>query len=563
MDRKPATPQNLQNLYRNYKQNRQNIPNMSSFGECKKGVPSEQLKDQYLSQAAGSFMEAKALLDIDSKPQVFRGTKIICTIGPACREVNTLQKMITAGMDIARLNFSHGNHDYHKGTIANIREAIQSFKPSENEYKPCAIALDTKGPEIRSGLLDPSLNGKDLEVFKGQKLKLTTNPDFKEKCCSDQLYIDYDNITHVISIGDKIFIDDGLICLEVLKFDYKGDIETEVLNNGLIGSRKGINLPGVCVDLPAISEKDKLDLTFGIEQNVDMVFASFIRKAKDVKDIRNHLGEKGSHIRIISKIENQEGVQKIDEIINESDGIMVARGDMGIEIPAHKVFIAQKMIIARCNAVGKPVICATQMLESMTKAPRPTRAEVSDVANAVIDGSDCIMLSGETAKGEYPIQSVEMQHLIAREAEPAIYHRQVFEDLRHSSGFTDDCAETVAVAVVEAAMKCRAAAIITLTTSGKSAHLISKYRPQCPIIAVTRYERTARQFNLYRGIIPVEYFDQTKKEPWSEDVEARVQKGINVGKHRQFLHQGQFIVIVTGWRPGAGATNTMRIELVP
>lgn len=476
--------------YRNYKTNQKSFGQpgkMSSFGECKKGLPDEQLKDQYLSQTANSFMEAKCLLDIDSKPQVFRGTKIICTIGPASREVPTLKKMIQSGMDVARMNFSHGTHEYHTQTIANVREAVESFSHESYEYKPVAIALDTKGPEIRTGLLDPALDGKDLEVKKGQKLKLTTNPEYKELCNGDHLYIDYTNITHVISNGDSIFIDDGLIRLEVETFDYMGDITCLVMNNGLIGSRKGVNLPGVCVDLPAISEKDKSDLAFGIEQNVDIVFASFIRKAQDVREIREFLGEKGKHIKIISKIENQEGVQKIDEIINESDGIMVARGDMGIEIPPQKVFIAQKMIISRCNAVGKPVICATQMLESMTKAPRPTRAEVSDVANAVIDGSDCIMLSGETAKGDYPVESVEMQHLIAREAEPAIFHKQFFEDIRSSTGFTDDAAETVAVAVVEAAMKCRAAAIVVLTTSGKSAHLISKYRPQCPIVAVSRY----------------------------------------------------------------------------
>lgn len=198
----------------------------------------------------------------------------------------------------------------------------------------------------------------------------------------------------------------------------------------------------------------------------------------------------------------------------------------------------------------------------MTKAPRPTRAEVSDVANAVIDGSDCIMLSGETAKGEYPVQSVEMQHLIAREAEPAIYHRQFFEDIRLNSGFSDDTAETVAVAVVEAAIKCRAAGIIVLSTGGTSAHLIAKYRPQCPIIAITRNDRTARQFNLFRGIIPIEYFEKEKREPWSEDVEARVQLGMKVGKNKEFLQTGQFVVVVTGWRPGSGATNTMRIEQV-
>lgn len=241
---------------------------------------------------------------------------------------------------------------------------------------------------------------------------------------------------------------------------------------------------------------------------------------------------------------------------------MVARGDMGIEIPAHKVFLAQKMIISRCNVVGKPVICATQMLESMVKAPRPTRAEVSDVANAVIDGSDSIMLSGETAKGEYPVESVRMQHLIAREAEPAIYHRQLFEDLRKTTGITNNTAETVAIAVVEAALKCRAAGIIVLTTSGISAQLVAKYRPQCPIFAISRKEQSMRQCQIYRGIIPVIYQNEKVAEPWSEDVEQRVQFGINVGKHKKLLESGNFIVIITGWRPGSGATNTMRITTV-
>merc|ERR1712048_1135257 len=271
------------------------------------------------------------------------------------------------------------------------------------------------------------------------------------------------------------------------------------------GSKKGCNLPNVDVDLPALSPKDKADLTFGVEQGVDMVFASFIRKAQDVREIREHLGAAGERIKIISKVENHEGVRKIDEVINASDGVMVARGDMGIEIPAQKVFLAQKMMIARCN-------------------------EVSDVANAVLDGSDCIMLSGETAKGDYPVDSVRMQHMIAREAEPAIYHRQLFEDLRKTTGVTNKTAETVAIAVVEAALKCRASAIIVLTTSGTSAHLISKYRPQCPILAVSRKESTCRQNNIYRGIVPVSFQDQTIAQPWSADVEKRVQFGIDIGK---------------------------------
>jgi len=535
---------------------------MSSYGDMAKNLDPSTLNHQYLAQTADSFMDARCLLDIDSKPQVFRGTKIVCTIGPASRSVEVLKEMIKAGMDVARLNFSHGDHDYHRQTIANIREAINSFRAEPVSFKPVAIALDTKGPEIRTGLIREDLRKDgDIKLKRGQTLRLSMNPADFEQCCSEKIYVDYTNLPLIIEAGNRIYVDDGLICLRATAFGADW-VDCEVENAGLLGSKKGVNLPGLEVDLPAISAKDKGDLTFGVEQGVDMVFASFVRKAGDVREIREHLGAAGQHIKIISKVENHEGVRKIDEVINASDGVMVARGDMGIEIPAQKVFLAQKMIIARCNVVGKPVICATQMLESMVHAPRPTRAEVSDVANAVIDGSDCIMLSGETAKGDYPIDSVRMQHVIAREAEPAIYHRQLFEDLRKTTGVTNNTAETVAIAVVEAALKCRAAGIIVLTTSGVSAQLVAKYRPQCPIIAVSRKEQSARQCQIYRGIIPVHFQDATVSEPWSADVEKRIQFGLDVGKNKTLLESGNFVVVVTGWRPGAGATNTMRIMTV-
>jgi len=535
---------------------------MSSYGDMRRDLDPETLNRQFLASNAETFMDNRCLLDIDSSPPTFRGTKIVCTIGPASRSVDVLKEMIRAGMDVARLNFSHGDHDYHRQTIANIRAAAESFRHDELAYKPIAVALDTKGPEIRTGLIREDLRAAgDIQLRRGQSIRLSMNPDHFEQCSNEMIYVDYKNLPLIIENGNKIFIDDGLICLRATSFG-EDWVDCEIENAGALGSKKGVNLPGLEVDLPAISAKDKADLTFGLEQGVDMVFASFIRKASDVREIRDHLGEAGKHILIISKVENHEGVRKIDEVINASDGVMVARGDMGIEIPAQKVFLAQKMMIARCNVVGKPVICATQMLESMVKAPRPTRAEVSDVANAVLDGSDCIMLSGETAKGDYPVDSVRMQHMIAREAEPAIYHRQLFEDLRKTTGVTNKTAETVAIAVVEAALKCRASAIIVLTTSGTSAHLISKYRPQCPILAVSRKESTCRQNNIYRGIVPVSFQDQTIAQPWSADVEKRVQFGIDIGKHRGLLEVGNFVVVVTGWRPGAGATNTMRIMTV-
>ncbi|NXU94669.1 KPYM kinase, partial [Xiphorhynchus elegans] len=350
---------------------------------------------------------------------------------------------------------------YHEGTIKNVREATESFASDPITYRPVAIALDTKGPEIRTGLIKGvSCSGwpwslcatqrpcRDAACFLSRVPLLELPFPGRQGCGSRQWELPSKHgLWECVSGKDYVM--------------------TEIENGGMLGSKKGVNLPGAAVDLPAVSEKDIQDLKFGVEQNVDMVFASFIRKASDVHAVRKVLGEKGKNIKIISKIENHEGVRRFDEIMEASDGIMVARGDLGIEIPAEKVFLAQKMMIGRCNRAGKPIICATQMLESMIKKPRPTRAEGSDVANAVLDGADCIMLSGETAKGDYPLEAVRMQHAIAREAEAAIFHRQLFEELRRLSPLNGDPTEAAAVGAVEASFKCCSGAIIVLTKSGR------------------------------------------------------------------------------------------------
>ncbi|KAJ7225625.1 pyruvate kinase [Mycena pura] len=513
--------------------------------------------------AIRSQLEWSSTLSITNVPaaseetKFLRKTSIIATIGPKVNTVEKLAELRRAGVNIVRMNFSHGSYEYHQSVIDNTRKMVAA----DPNGRPVAIALDTKGPEIRTGLTRDNI---DISVSAGHEFIVSTDPKYSE-CCDDKvMWVDYVNLPKVTAPGKLIYVDDGILSLLVLSIDGT-NVRVRALNNGSISSRKGVNLPKTPVDLPALSEKDKKDLEFGVKNGVDMIFASFIRRAEDVKDIRTVLGPDGANIKIIVKIENEQGVANFSEILREADGVMVARGDLGIEIPASQVFLAQKMMIAKCNIVGKPVIVATQMLESMTYNPRPTRAEVSDVANAVLDGADCVMLSGETAKGTYPIQSVLMMAETCLLAEAAICYPPLYAELTAIQPRPTETTETVAIAAVAAASEQDASAILVLSTSGNTARLISKYRPRVPIITVTRNEQTARQIHLHRSCYPFWYPEPrgVQDHQWQTDVDNRIRFGLRSALAMKIIAPGKTIIAVQGWKGGLGHTNTMRILTVP
>lgn len=411
--------------------------------------------------------------------------------------------------------------------------------------------LDTKGPEIRTGKLE---GGEDVALTSDHTIILTT--DYTHVGNAQKIAHSYANMATTVQEGSEILIDDGLISLTCIKTDpTTGDVTCTINNDGMLGETKGINLPGAAVDLPALTEKDKGDLQFGCKQRVDMVAASFIRKASDVVSIRQHLDQHGgSTIKIISKIENQEGLANFDEILSESDGIMVARGDLGVEIPVEKVPTAQKMMISKCNVAGKPVITATQMLDSMIKNPRPTRAESTDVANAILDGSDCVMLSGETAKGLYPEESVRTMVGICREVECMLDYRYVFTALRaHHKSSEMTITETITSSAVKTAYDLNAAIILCLTETGNTARMVCKYRPVSPVICVTSNETTARQLMIHRGAFPLVVGSMVG----TESLIARV---LNRSTAAGLCKKGDLIVLVSGMREGVtGGTNILRV----
>jgi len=469
-----------------------------------------------------------------------RKTKIVCTIGPVTESEEMIEKLIRAGMNVARLNFSHGDHAEHKRRIDCVKRIREKLNI------PVAIMLDTKGPEVRLGYFK---DGK-AELEKGRKFTLTIR-DIQGD--DTQCSITYKELPGEVSAGTRILIADGVIELKVLDKN-STDVICEVVNGGILSDRKNVNIPGATSKLPAITEKDIADLVFGIENGVDFVAASFIRKATDVLEIRKVLEQNGGkHIQIIAKIENQEGIDNLDDILRICDGVMVARGDLGVEIPTEEIPMIQKLIIKRANEVGKPVITATQMLDSMIRNPRPTRAEVTDVANSIIDGTDAIMLSGETAAGKYPIEAVDTMSSIAERTEMELDYGK---SLHSFSGSKITVATAISHSSCTTAFELQAAAIITPTHSGSTARMVSKFRPKAPIIAATSDSRVMRNLCLSFGVYPVSV-------PQSDITDEIIELSVNAAVAAEYVKSGDLVVITAGIPSGvAGTTNLIKVHIV-
>ena len=473
-------------------------------------------------------------------------TKVVCTIGPKSEKKEVLKELVLSGMNVMRLNFSHGDHEEHGARIKTIREI------SKETGKHVAILLDTKGPEIRTG--SHAEGDVKYDLVEGQDFIVTT--DYSFKGTPEKISVSYPGMTKDLKPGDTILVDDGLIGLEVKEI--KGDeIFCKVKNSGALGQKKGVNLPGVSVSLPALAEKDKADLKFGCEVGVDYIAASFIRKASDVAEVRRVLDDNGGeNIKIISKIENQEGIDNFDEILELSDGIMVARGDLGVEVPVEEVPFMQKMMIRKCNAGGKPVITATQMLDSMQKNPRPTRAEAGDVANAILDGTDAVMLSGESANGKYPVEAVKTMAKISAKTDEYGVSKIYYT---HEVTIT----EAISKGAVEAAENLGAKLIVCWTKTGRAAKMIRKYNPSMPIIALTDSDVTARQLALVRGVRAIVANDLDNPEHFfNKALEVAASNASTTADEAYTgFKKGDLVVLVTGVSE-TGTTNTFKVSRI-
>ncbi|CUU00783.1 pyruvate kinase [Candidatus Thermokryptus mobilis] len=473
------------------------------------------------------------------KEENFRRTKIVCTLGPATNTLEKIIELINAGMDIARLNFSHGDYDDHLNFINLVRKA------SEITGKHISILQDLQGPKIRVG----RLKNEPIELKIGELIYLASE---QVEGNGQIIPIQYEYIAEDVKPGDTILLDDGLIELKVIEIKSR-KVKCEVVDGGLLKSHKGVNLPGVNVRIPSLTEKDVQDLKFGIENGVDMVALSFVRRKKDVLDLLSKMEEFGKTLPVIAKIERVEAIKSIDEIIDISDGIMIARGDLGVELPTEDVPILQKMLIKKANKLGKPVITATQMLESMVSNPRPTRAEATDVANAVLDGTDAVMLSSETSIGEFPIESVKMMDKIIRTAETQY---KFYEPIFDPNLKLKDEVDAIGRAACLLAQQLNAKAIVTITHTGATAKAIAKYRPYVPIIALTDSEEVVKRLNLVWGVISVKIKEISETDKTIETAKEQL-------KESKILNKGDLVIMTAGIPLfKRGSTNMIEVEKI-
>jgi len=468
-----------------------------------------------------------------------RRTKIVCTIGPASESLEKIISLMRAGMDVARLNFSHGSLVEHEKRIRNIRKA------SRKTRRNVGILMDIRGPEIRTGTF---IGGK-ANLNKGDTFSLTVENVPGDQ---DRVSVTYKGIVNDVKTGGTILLDDGLIELKIREVTEK-ELICEVVSGGEISNNKSVNLPGVTLNLPPMCEKDEADIIYGISQDLDFLAASFTRKASDVLDIRRLLEAKKSRMMIIAKIENEEGVRNFEEILNVSDGIMVARGDLGVEIPAEDVPIVQKMLIKKCNQMGKSVIIATQMLDSMIRNFRPTRAEASDVANAIFDGTDAVMLSGESAIGNYPVESVITMDRIAQRAESALQYEEILETFEPLMNKT--VTDAISYSTCHTAKELGAAAILSSTQTGQTARMVSKYKPKTPIIAVTPNSKVIRYLTLTWGVYPI------LCEP-TKNTDEMFRAAVEAALKARLVKNGDLVVITAGIPIGEGTTNLLRVHTI-
>jgi pyruvate kinase len=465
-----------------------------------------------------------------------RRTKIVCTIGPSSESREKVQALLAAGMDVARLNFSHGTHEEHSRRIVILKEEAAKIG------KHLGILLDTKGPEVRTGRVPE----EGITLENGSEFSLDTDLSLGNQ---QRVGITYTDLWRKVKLGSHILIDDGQLDLEVTSVDSK-IIRTVIRNGGVLKSQKGVNVPSALIDLPAVTERDIEDIRFGISQGIDFIAASFTRKSLNILDVRRIVEEMDADVHIIAKIESQEGLNNLDAILEVADGLMVARGDLGVEIPVEEVPIRQKEMIRKCNLLGKPVIVATQMLDSMIRQPRPTRAEASDVANAILDGTDAIMLSGETAAGLFPIEAVQMMDKIAKRTEQTCLDNQATRRPQRN------VAEAISFASYTIAIDLEAAAILTPTHSGLTARMISKYRPIALIVAATPFATTARKLSLQWGVQPLIV-------PQSLGTDEMLSLAVNTSLNKNLIHSGDVVVITAGVPIGkVGSTNMIKVQVM-